>query len=145
VALADALGNLVRSFYFQASVTTASVSSRRLQALEAQVIDKALDNNAIRTELGERAAFAVIPSQAYRKPQASRDTEMYKWGHLIEKCFQRLKEFRRIAPATARPMRASRRPPSRRSLACAAMNVYSPLLLWRRSHLVHTEFGAEIL
>jgi transposase len=25
------------------------------------------------------------------------DADMYKWRHLIENCFQRLKEFRRIA------------------------------------------------
>jgi transposase len=59
--------------------------------------DKAFDTNAIRAELDERGALAVIPSKANRKPVIPHDAEMYKWRHLIENCFQRLKEFRRIA------------------------------------------------
>jgi transposase len=59
--------------------------------------DKAFDTDAIRAELDERGALAVIPSKANRKPIIPHDAEMYKWRHLIENCFQRLKEFRRIA------------------------------------------------
>jgi transposase len=32
-----------------------------------------------------------------RKPVIPHDADMYKWRHLIENYFQRLKEFRRIA------------------------------------------------
>ena len=39
----------------------------------------------------------MIPSKADRKTPVPHDAEMYKWRHLIENCFQRLKEFRRIA------------------------------------------------
>jgi transposase len=60
------------------------------------------DNNAIRAELDERSALAVIPSQARRKPQIPHDTEMYKWRHLIENYFQQLKEFRHIATRYAK-------------------------------------------
>jgi transposase len=60
--------------------------------------DKAFDTDAIRAELDERGALAVIPSKANRKPVIPHDADMYKWRHhLIENYFQRLKEFRRIA------------------------------------------------
>ena len=44
-----------------------------------------------------RGALAVIPAKADRKTPIPHDAEMYKWRHLIENFFQRLKEFRRIA------------------------------------------------
>jgi transposase len=50
-----------------------------------------------RAILNERGAIAVIPAKADRKTPIRHDAEMYKWRHLIENFFQRLKEFRRIA------------------------------------------------
>ena len=41
--------------------------------------------------------MAVIPAKADRKTPIPHDAEMYKWRHLIENFFQRIKEFRRIA------------------------------------------------
>jgi transposase len=99
VALVDALGNLVR-FVLLPGQRHDSVGVMPLIAgidFKALIADKAFDSNAIRAELDERGALAVIPSQAHRKPQIPHDTEMYKWRHLIENYFQRLKEFRRIA------------------------------------------------
>jgi transposase len=63
----------------------------------ALIGDKAFDNNAVRAELNERGALAVIPSKEDRRTSIPYDVEMYKWRHLIENCFQRLKEFRRVA------------------------------------------------
>jgi transposase len=64
---------------------------------EALIADKAFDNNALRAILNDRGATAVIPSKADRISPIPHDAEMYKWRHLIENFFQRLKEFRRIA------------------------------------------------
>jgi transposase len=64
---------------------------------DALIADKAFDSNALRATLNERGAIAVIPAKADRKASIPHDTEMYKWRHLIENFFQRLKEFRRIA------------------------------------------------
>jgi transposase len=64
---------------------------------EALIADKAFDNNALRKELNERGALAVIPSKRDRKTPIPHDAEMYKWRHLVENCIQRLKEWRRIA------------------------------------------------
>ena len=63
----------------------------------ALLADKAFDNNWLRAELHDRGAIAVIPPKATRKVAIDCDFEMYKWRHLIENFFCKLKEFRRIA------------------------------------------------
>jgi transposase len=82
-----------------ASATTALVSSRCSDgvALGALIGDKAFDSDWLRVELNERGALAVIPSNASRATTISHDAEMYKWRHLVENFFQKIKEFRRIA------------------------------------------------
>lgn len=99
MALADALGNLVR-FVLLPGQRHDSVGVEPLITdieFAALIGDKAFDNNALRAELNERGALAVIPSKDDRKVPIPHDADMYKWRHLIENCFQRLKEFRRIA------------------------------------------------
>jgi transposase len=59
--------------------------------------DKAFDNDTLRTELHQRGAKAVIPPRRNRKVLIDYDQEMYKWRHLVENFFARIKEFRRIA------------------------------------------------
>jgi len=63
----------------------------------ALIADKAFDNDALRAILNNRGAAAVIPAKADRKTPIPHDVEMYKWRHLVENFFQRIKEFRRIA------------------------------------------------
>ena len=43
-------------------------------------------------------ATAVIPCQAKRKLQVPYDVEIYKARNRIERCFNKLKHFPRIAP-----------------------------------------------
>lgn len=64
---------------------------------DALIADKAFDNDAVRAMLNDRGATAVIPAKANRKTPIPHDEEMYKWRHLIENFFKRIKEFRRIA------------------------------------------------
>ena len=59
--------------------------------------DKAFDNDKLRAELQQRGAKAVIPPRRNRKAAIDYDREMYKWRHLVENFFARIKEFRRIA------------------------------------------------
>jgi len=99
VALVDALGNLAR-FVLLPGQRHDSIAVKPLITgidIAALIGDKAFDNNAVRAELHERRAIAVIPSKADRITPIPHDVEMYKWRHLIENFFQRLKEFRRIA------------------------------------------------
>lgn len=64
---------------------------------DALIADKAFDSNAIRATLNERGATAVIPNNGSRASAIPYDKQMYKWRHLVENFFQKIKEFRRIA------------------------------------------------
>jgi len=64
---------------------------------DALLGDKAYDADWLRDDLRQRGAEAVIPPRAKRLNPADYDHEKYKWRHLIENFFQRLKEFRGIA------------------------------------------------
>lgn len=63
----------------------------------ALLADKAFDSDAIRADLDDRGAMAVIPPKANRAGGIPCDFEMYKWRHLVENFFCKIKEFRRIA------------------------------------------------
>ena len=99
VALADALGNLVR-FVLLPGQRFDTVGVPPLIdgiAFDAPIADKAFDSNSIIAERDTRGTKAVI-SQHPRRAQPLRiDEEMYKWRHLIENFFCKLKEFKRIA------------------------------------------------
>jgi transposase len=61
------------------------------------IADKAFDSNTLRASLNARGALAVIPSNASRARSIPYDKDLYKWRHLVENLFQKIKEFRRIA------------------------------------------------
>ena len=99
VALVDALGNLAR-FVLLPGQRHDSIGVEPLITgvdLDALIADKAFDQDDLRATLNDRGAMAVIPAKADRKTPIPHDAEMYKWRHLIENFFQRIKEFRRIA------------------------------------------------
>ncbi len=66
-------------------------------AFDALIADKAFDSDAIVAELNERGAKIVISQHPRRSKPLAVDTEIYKWRHLIENFFGKLKEFKRIA------------------------------------------------
>jgi transposase len=99
LALVDALGNLVR-FILMPGQRHDSVGVEPLildTEFGALLADKAFDNDWLRAELNQRGAIAVIPPKANRSNPIACDFEMYKWRHLIENFFCKLKQFRRIA------------------------------------------------
>ena len=63
----------------------------------ALLADKAFDADWLLQDLDERGATAVIPPKSNRKVQRAYDTHMYKWRHLVENYFSKIKEFRGIA------------------------------------------------
>ena len=63
----------------------------------ALLADKAFDSNAIIADLNARQAKVVISQHPRRAQPLIIDTEIYKWRHLIENFFCKLKEFKRIA------------------------------------------------
>jgi len=99
MVLVDALGNLVR-FVLLPGQRHDSIGVEPLISdldFAALIGDKAFDNNWLRANLNDRGATAVIPSKADRAKPIPHDTEMYKWRHLVENFFCRLKAFRRLA------------------------------------------------
>jgi transposase len=66
-------------------------------AFGALLGDRAFDVDWLRAELDTRGATAVIPPKANRKARFDFDRDTYRWRHLIENCFAKLKEFRAIA------------------------------------------------
>ena len=99
VALVDALGNLVR-FVLLPGQRHDSVGVPPLIegiAFGALLGDKAFDADWLRAALDGRGATAVIPPKANRKARLDYDKAMYRWRHLIENYFAKLKEFRAIA------------------------------------------------
>ena len=63
---------------------------------DALLADKAFDADHLRQTLRERGATVVIPARRNRKVQIPHDEEAYKWRHLIENYFSKIKEFRGV-------------------------------------------------
>ncbi len=99
VTLVDALGNLVRFVLLPGQRHDSAGVAPLLTDLDfsALLADKAFDSDAIRADLDERGAVAVILPKANRVTSIPCDFEMYKWRHLVENFFCKIKEFRRIA------------------------------------------------
>lgn len=65
--------------------------------LEAAALDKGYDTNAIRQQLAEDGIEPVIPPKSNRKEDLPYDKEIYRERNRVERFFNRLKQFRRIA------------------------------------------------
>ena len=61
------------------------------------------DSDGIRNDLAERGIEPVIPPRSNRKTPIEYDREVYKRRNLIERCVNRLKQFRRIATRYEKP------------------------------------------
>ena len=70
-----------------------------LEGLSARHVlaDKACDSNALRQIVADMGAKAVIPCNPMRKKPIAYDFQIYKARNLIERCFNKLKHFRRFA------------------------------------------------
>ena len=68
--------------------------------------DKGYDSDAIRGDLAERGIEPVIPPRSNRKTPIEYDRDAYKRRNLIERCVNRLKQFRRIATRYEKTARA---------------------------------------
>ena len=59
--------------------------------------DKAYSNEHIRVFLAEHGAFACIPDKANFKIKHDFDSELYKQRNIVERFFQRIKNYRHIS------------------------------------------------
>lgn len=97
--LADAQGQPLRFRITagQAHDITAAPALLEGQEAGAVLADKAYDSNDLRETIAQMEAQAVIPSKRNRKIIIPHDAELYKQRNRIERCFSRLKHFRRFA------------------------------------------------
>ena len=82
-----------------------------IEGLAAEVVmaDTAYDSDQIRRAIADKGALAVIPNNPSRARKHPLDDHLYAQRHLVECCFSRLKQFRRVATRfekTARNYRA---------------------------------------
>lgn len=99
MALADALGNLIdfRLLPGQAHDLRGTAALLEGLACGQLLADRAFDANWVRDALTEKGIVPVIPPKSNRRFPAQFDRDTYKWRHLIENFFGKLKEYRGIA------------------------------------------------
>lgn len=74
-----------------------AVPHDRRQDRGATLVDKGYDADAIREELTKADVEAVIPAKSNRREPIAHDREKYRWRNLVERLFNKLKNWRRIA------------------------------------------------
>ncbi|GBQ52307.1 transposase [Komagataeibacter oboediens DSM 11826] len=65
--------------------------------IEALLADKGYDADLIREELAKAEIEAVIPSKSNRRNPVPHDKTKYRWRNLVERLFNKLKNWRRVA------------------------------------------------
>jgi len=59
--------------------------------------DSAYHSDRLRQNIAAKGAVAVIPNNPSRTKKHPRDRHLYAQRHLVECCFSKLKQFRRVA------------------------------------------------
>lgn len=97
--LSDALGRPLRFIITAGQVGDITQAPTLLdgQTAEAVLADKAYDSNALRAIIETMGAEVVIPSNRTRKIIIEHDQGIYINRNRIERCFGRMKHFRRFA------------------------------------------------
>jgi len=70
-----------------------------IEGLPAEIVmaDTAYDADHFRQAIADKGAIAVIPNNPSRATKHKLDEHLYAQRHLVECCFSRLKQFRRVA------------------------------------------------
>jgi transposase len=98
-ALVDALGNLIRFVLLPGQRHDITSVEALMAGISCQglIADKAFDAHWLRQTLASQGIEAVIPLRKGTTGYPEHDREKYKWRHLVENFFCKLKAFRRIA------------------------------------------------
>jgi transposase len=99
LALTDSLGNLVDFRLMPGQAHDLRAVPDLIESLCADhlLADRAFDADWLRSALDVQDITPVIPPKANRRFPATFDKDTYKWRHLIENYFGKLKENRGIA------------------------------------------------
>ena len=97
--LADTFGRPLRFRITPGQASDIASASDLLEGQQAGAVlaDKAYDGNDLRDRIAGMNATAVIPSKRNRKVAIPHDADIYRHRNQIERCFGRLKHFRRFA------------------------------------------------
>jgi transposase len=70
-----------------------------IEGLPAEIVmaDAAYDSDRLRQAIAAKSALAVIPNNPSRARKYPLDKHLYAQRHLVECCFSKLKQFRRLA------------------------------------------------
>jgi transposase len=98
-AAVDALGNPVRLLLTAGQASEYGQANALIENFKAEYVlaDKGYDSNDFVQTITEAGAIAVIPPRKNRNESRDYDRELYKERNLVERLFQKLKQFRRIA------------------------------------------------
>lgn len=98
-AVVDALGNPVRWLVTGGEVADITQAEPLLDGLQADAVlaDKGYDADALIDRIQASGAIAVIPPKRNRVVLRSYDRHLYQDRNLVERFFNRIKQFRRIA------------------------------------------------
>jgi transposase len=97
--LADALGRPLRFILTpgQTGDVTQAAALLEGQSADHVIADMAYDSRILREAIAAIGAIAVIPSNPTRKHPVRHDPQLYRLRNRIERCFNKLKHFRRFA------------------------------------------------
>ncbi len=98
-AAVDALGYPVRLLLTAGQVSEYTQAEALIEGFKPGYVlaDKGYDSDRFVSAIAESQAIPVIPSIRNRKIPRAWDKEIYKERNLVERLFQKLKNFRRIA------------------------------------------------
>ena len=98
-AATDALGNPVRLLFGPGQRNDITQAHDLIEGFEAQAIiaDKGYDADHLREAVRASDAEPVIPPKSNRRTPPTYDKTLYKERNLVERFFNKLKQFRRVA------------------------------------------------
>jgi transposase len=97
--LVDGLGNPLAFQLTRGDVNDITAAPAMLAKARAKyfIADKAYDSDAFIDAIKSKDMIAVIPSRSNRIEPRPLNKHQYKERHLVENCFAKLKQFRRVA------------------------------------------------
>ncbi|WP_305415136.1 IS5 family transposase [Oceanobacter sp. 3_MG-2023] len=95
----DSLGNPVRLILTGGQASEYGQSKCLIAGFSADYVlaDKGYDSDAFIQRIESQDSRTVTPPRHHRKKQRDYDRELYKKRNLVERCFLKLKRYRRIA------------------------------------------------
>lgn len=98
-AAVDSFGNPIRLLLTAGQVSEYGQANALIEGFEPAFVlaDKGYDSDQFIDEIKKLGATPVIPPRRNRKELRHYDEELYKERNLVERLFQKLKQYRRIA------------------------------------------------